>query len=375
MKLNKLVVASAGSGKTTYLVKQALSVPTHERVLVTTFTESNEAGIRAKFVELAGCVPANVTIDTWFSFLLTHGVKPFQSKIIGVDVRGLLLVNEQSGLKFRAGGRPFYWPENEPHRYYLSKEQKVYSDKLAKLVVKLNAANEGAVLLRLSRIYRHVFIDEVQDMAGYDLDVIALLMGSSSTVIAVGDPRQVTYLTHWETRLKKYREGAIVEYFKKGLPKKVKCEVDDTSLKVSHRNNASICELSSKVYPALPASAPCTCCREKGGHEGLFVVGTLDVDPYLAMTGAMQLRHSSATQVSQLHEVMTFGACKGLGYEHVLIFPTKDQVAWFKDPAAELKAQGRSRLYVALTRARKSVGVVVDLPDNYVFEGFTKFQT
>lgn len=38
---NKLVIAGAGSGKTTYLVKQALAVAS-KRVLITTYTESNE---------------------------------------------------------------------------------------------------------------------------------------------------------------------------------------------------------------------------------------------------------------------------------------------------------------------------------------------
>lgn len=37
---NKLVIAAAGSGKTTYLVRQALAV--EQRVLITTYTESNE---------------------------------------------------------------------------------------------------------------------------------------------------------------------------------------------------------------------------------------------------------------------------------------------------------------------------------------------
>lgn len=46
---NKLIVAAAGSGKTTYLVNEALKI-VDEKVLITTFTEANENEIRKKFL-------------------------------------------------------------------------------------------------------------------------------------------------------------------------------------------------------------------------------------------------------------------------------------------------------------------------------------
>lgn len=48
---NKLIIAAAGSGKTTYLVDEALKVPPSKNVLITTYTETNEAGIREKIVQ------------------------------------------------------------------------------------------------------------------------------------------------------------------------------------------------------------------------------------------------------------------------------------------------------------------------------------
>ena len=58
---NLLLIASAGSGKTTYFVKEALACK--GKVLITTFTEENEKEIRRKFVKLNnGAIPANVTI-------------------------------------------------------------------------------------------------------------------------------------------------------------------------------------------------------------------------------------------------------------------------------------------------------------------------
>ena len=76
MGANRLVIAAAGSGKTTYLVQEALKIK-EQRVLITTYTESNEAEIRQKFFDVAGRIPANVVITTWFRLLITHGVMPF----------------------------------------------------------------------------------------------------------------------------------------------------------------------------------------------------------------------------------------------------------------------------------------------------------
>jgi len=74
---NKLIVAAAGSGKTSLLVNRALKQTGN--VLITTFTEANEGEIKKKLLERAKCFPKNVVVQTWFSFLLQHGVRPYQS--------------------------------------------------------------------------------------------------------------------------------------------------------------------------------------------------------------------------------------------------------------------------------------------------------
>ena len=48
--VNRLIIAAAGSGKTTYLVRQAMQQS--DSVLITTYTIANELEIRKKFVVL-----------------------------------------------------------------------------------------------------------------------------------------------------------------------------------------------------------------------------------------------------------------------------------------------------------------------------------
>src|SRR5664280_2159660 len=187
---NKLIIAAAGSGKTTYLVNEALRIK-NDRVLITTYTQANELEIRKRIIEINHCIPENLTIQTWFSFLLQHGARPFQGSIFDKKINGMLLVNCQSGLKYINHGIPVYFSEEEDFQdHYFNRSLKIYSDKLSKFVYRCNQKTNGNVIDRLSRIYSNIFIDEVQDLAGYDLELLRLLFKSSVQTLLVGDPRQ-----------------------------------------------------------------------------------------------------------------------------------------------------------------------------------------
>jgi DNA helicase-2/ATP-dependent DNA helicase PcrA len=375
---NKIVIAAAGSGKTTYLVEEAVKIK-GERVLITTYTESNEAEIRQKFFELVGHVPANVVIMTWFSFLITHGVKPFQGSLFEFPVSGMVLVSAQSGLKFKTRqGQPVFWAENEIDKHYFDPVRRVYSDKLPKLAIRCNEKSGGAVMDRISRIFPHVLVDEVQDLAGYDLDILAALARSSVRLLMVGDPRQVTYLTHHERRYQKYADGGIVDFLRNELPKKVPVDIDETTLNRSHRNSAVICTVSSRLFPVLPASQACDCVRCRTGSaawNGAFILRTADYAHYLATVRPMQLRDKiTSLGVDQRWPAMNFGESKGRGFDHVVILPTEPMRLWLSDHATNLKPQSRAKFYVALTRGRHSVAIAMDWGTSPLPTGFSLYE-
>jgi len=379
MGANKIIVAAAGSGKTTYLVEEALKIK-GERVLITTYTESNEAEIRQKFFELVGHIPANVVIMTWFSFLITHGVRPFQGGLFDFQVAGMLLVSTQSGLKFKTRqGHPVFWGEDDLEKHYFDAARRVYSDKLPKLVIRCNNRSNGAVIDRITRVFPHVFVDEVQDLAGYDLDILDALARSPARLLMVGDPRQVTYLTHHERRYAKYADGGIVDFLRNELPKKVIVEIDETTLNLSHRNNANVCAVSSRLFPALPASkaCDCACCRSGSpDHAGLFILRTADYANYLNMIRPMQLRDKvNSVGIDNRLPAMNFGEAKGRGFDHVVIVPTEPMRRWLANPKSDLKPQSRAKLYVALTRGRHSVAIAMDWDTAPLPAGFSLYET
>lgn len=378
---NKLIIASAGAGKTTYLIDEALKVD-KANVLITTYTENNAREIKSKFLELNKYIPNNVTIQPWFSFLLEHGVRPYQGVIFLDEIRitGMKLVNKHSGIKEEANkqrGYPISYSATEPLKYYLSDVNEIYSDKISKFVIECNKQAKDAVIKRLANIYQYIFIDEVQDLSGYDLEIIRLLLQSKAQVLMVGDPRQTTYLTHQPKKHQKYSDGKIKDYLSQ-LPKKIIPEIDEKTLLYSHRNNQLVCELASKLYPEYPPSKSCECPSWPNSlfnsQDGLFLVEKSNKDAYLEETKAVQLRWDAKIQTSSFFQTLNFGESKGLGFDHVLIYPTKKMIEWLSNSSSILESKTRSKLYVAITRARHSVAFLLECETERLPEKFKIWQ-
>lgn len=357
---DKLIIAAAGSGKTTHLVNEALKQQAG-KVLITTYTQANEAEIRSKIVEINGFIPEYIVVQTWFSFLLKHGVRPYQGALFKKRISGFLLVNGKSGIRgVNAQGKNIYYGENTDfERYYFSPSLKIYTDKIAKFVIRSNEVSNGAVIDRLTKIYTHIFVDEVQDISGFDLDFLKLLLSSKSKVLLVGDPRQGTYSTNDSARNKQFRKVETVKYFFQD--KTINLETDDTSLLTNYRCQKDICIFSNKFFPDFPAARSGN--SVVTGHDGVFLLRSSDVEKYLKDYNPVQLRDSIRTRVHPEYHVMNFGESKGLSFDRVVVYPTTPFLNWLKKPSNELAPTSKARFYVAVTRARSSVAIVVD--DSY----------
>lgn len=351
---NKLFIASAGAGKTTLFVKEALACS--DSVLITTFTEENEKEIRMKFVKLNnGVIPSNVIIQTWFSFLIEHGAKPYQGKLTDKKINGLLLVNEKSGIKYR-GKFPVYFTEDNIDKHYFTNDYRIYSDKLSKFAVKCNKMSNGYVVERIAALFKNIFIDEVQDMAGYDLEFIKLLLGTNSVIKMAGDPRQVTYHTHFSSKYKKYSEGKIQEFIQKECTN-VDCLIDSDTLRGSWRNNQFICDFANKIFEEQPQ---CESLQEEiTDHDGVFLIEEKNTEKYIERYSPVQLRYDRRTKKIQLNfEVKNFGESKGATYERVIIYPTKKMLDWLLNGAEIDSFEIKCKFYVAVTRAKFSVAII-----------------
>lgn len=341
MSRNVAIVAAAGARKTQAIIDAALAAAP-QRVLITTYTNENLRQLERRIVESnGGTFPAHIHLMGWFSFLLSQGIRPYQRSVmprVGM-VRGLNFVAE----------RPRYAKADEL-RYHLDSNFDIWRDAASDLVCRIDHASGGAVVQRLECIYDHVFIDEVQDLVGYDLEVLDLLFAADLDVTVVGDPRQHLFATNNNRKNTKYRGAGLIDWF---AERTTICDREDRH--ESYRCNQEICDFASALFPSYPPMQAKH--DEVTGHDGVHKVSHFEVLAYAEHHRPQVLRYDKRAKTQGL-PAMNFGISKGSTFDRVLIFPTKPMLEYLqhRDPT---KLKRPETLYVAVTRARHSVAFVV----------------
>lgn len=102
-------------------------------------------------------------------------------------------------------------------------------------------------------------------------------------------------------------------------------------------------------------------------HHGTFIVKQSQVSDYLAAFQPQVLRWSSTTGTGYLPGNLicyTFGSCKGLGFDRVLVIPSDKHLKFIGGNAKvfdkDKTEESRNKLYVAITRARYSLAFLVE---------------
>ena len=109
--------------------------------------------------------------------MLYEMVRPYQGIVHQTRITSVNLIN---------GTSPIAAKTNIP-RYFFNKANEIYSDKLSAFALLCEERTKGAVMNRLKDIYEYIFIDEFQDLAGFDLDLVEALLASPIQIILVGD--------------------------------------------------------------------------------------------------------------------------------------------------------------------------------------------
>ncbi|WP_424630647.1 UvrD-helicase domain-containing protein [Bradyrhizobium sp. SYSU BS000235] len=352
---NKIVFASAGAGKTTELVMEALAMR-QRHVAITTFTLKNVEEIRRKIVELNGCVPKEITVYPWYTFVLHELVRPYQGHVHAARVAGVHFANGATRTRVR---------KTDVARYYCNGDNNAYSDRLGDFALLCEAASDGKVMRRLADMYAHIFVDEVQDLAAFDIDVLELLLRSPIGVTCVGDIRQSTFRTSHAPKNKKFcGRGFVLKadaWKKAGL-----CDV--TFMARSRRCIQAICDVADRIFPDLPKAQSNN--QRQTMHDGVFAVRSTHVEEYCRRYEPKILRLNR--KFSSDLSAENFGMVKGLGFERVLIVPYGGITKWLLTGNESYVAGSADEVYVGITRAYQSVAFVHD--SDVAVPGVTVFQ-
>lgn len=341
---NTVIIACAGAGKTTRLVDEAL-LRSDEHVAIVTYTHNNVNEIKNLFESRCGSVPRGVDVMTWHSFLLCECARPYQNSVYSK--------HRIETIRFPDGRSWTYPGLANTEKYFFQNGSEIYSDKISHFIIECEKASGRLVTRRLAQIYDAIFVDEVQDIAGWDLEWCTGLLTSGIAITFVGDPRQCVYLTNNASKNAQYRGMGFLNLVKR-WEKDELCIQEE--LKGNYRCNQAICDAASRLYPSMsPMKSLST---SSTGHDGVFSVPRHGFDAYISEYKPLILRYSKRAD-SGRYPAINFGVAKGMQCNRVLIVPTNPIKKYLKtgDPR---EAGSLEKLYVAMTRARYSVAFLYD---------------
>lgn len=340
---NRIILASAGSGKTTTIVSEA-ALERGVRSALVTYTNNSEAVLRIRANGICGCVPPHLRTATWFGFLLQHLIRPYQRAAYAGRVRGLAFVNGISALGTR---------ETDTKRHYFRRPGDMYVDKVSKFACKLIRETGGKPVDRLAQIVDRIYIDEAQDLAGYDLDLIERLLDSDIEVVLVGDHRQATFKTNQSAKNRRFGRQCIIDKFAAWqVGGRARIEIHNHS----YRCVQEICDAADKLFPDVAGTVSRN--HTRTGHDGVFLVRQRDVGAYVERFSPQALRYDR--RMKNVPGIpYNFGEAKGMTFERVLIFPHKPLETYCLTGRLVDAGKELPKIYVAMTRARQSVGIVV----------------
>jgi DNA helicase II / ATP-dependent DNA helicase PcrA len=332
-----VVFAVAGSGKTYKIVDE---LDETRRFLIVTFTEANWRNLRSRIINKFGYFPNNICLYTYFTFLHSFCYRPF-----------LLSAKRTKGMTFqRRLATERDYPLTDDKRY-MTTGRWLFANRLAKYLEQTGTVKDG--IARIEKYFDAFFIDEVQDFAGHDFNLLLSLCKTNVKCLFVGDFYQHTYDTSRDGNVNNSLHANYETYKKRFSAAKI--NIDLTSLVKSRRCSKSVCDfISEKIGIHIEA------------HSDSLTDVSLTEDRIIAQElyetpGTVKLffkEHYKYDCYSQ-----NWGASKGLDHYQdvcVVLHPAAVK-AWKAGTLADLNPETRNKLYVACSRAR---GNLIFVPES-----------
>ena len=367
---NEVIFAAAGNGKTYSLCAKAKAALENGSKYVLLISYTNE-GIRSLENEYrkqnCGVLDDKIIIKSWYSFLLSDFIKPYQCLLKLKEKR----YNKEKSFTFPenfVGSIAFYntdppcrWYNQTHLQYFINRLGDIDPDKVGHLAYLCNNHSDGKALIRIEEIYSHIFIDELQDYAGWDLELIRLLFDSPIFITCVGDYKQATYRTNNSPKNSQYRDENIRNYFKL-LEKKGQCVISYAN--TTRRFNQAICDFVNTIHGDVDSIVEPNGdveCDGGADNTGVYVMDINCLEQYCEYYHPTILRYDKNAKIDFCHncDVFNYGTSKGATYDRVVIIPVSTTLPFIKNQTKIKSNQTRAKFYVACTRAKHSITFAV----------------
>lgn len=329
-----IILSVAGSGKTSHIVN---NLNLEKRFLIITYTINNIKNIRLDIINKFGYFPSNIDLFSYFTFLHSFCFKPFLS------------------YKIKSTGICWDFPPLYTNRikrdkaaFYLTKDRRLYHNRIAKLLEQFNVLDD--IKARLEKYYDYLYIDEIQDFAGHDFNLLKHVLKAKLEIELVGDFYQHTFDTsrdgNTNIRLHDDYQRYIKEFKNAGI------NINSEYLNKSWRCSPTVCEyitnnLKIEIYS-----------HKKEETKIELITDDKIVDNIYYNNKIIKLFYQESSKYKCYSK--NWGDCKGENcYNDICVVLNKTTYNNYENgKLCDLNPSTKNKLYVALSRARGNVYII-----------------
>lgn len=326
----KVVFAVAGAGKTSTII-DGLSL--QRRFLLVTYTNNNFEHLRRRIILKFGHVPPNISIYTYFASVYAFCYRPLLQLKLGTR-----------GITFDPPPEYTRRLKRDKREYYQDGHGRLYHNRLAARLERCAVVDD--VRLRIQKYFDVFCVDEVQDIGGYDFDLLMALCKSEVDVLLVGDFFQHTYETSQDGPKNKNLHTDLASYHKRFAA--VGMAVDTVSLSKSYRCSPSVCDFIRERLGVEIHS------HSNAESDVLFVDDAADAERLFADDRVVKLFYKEHKKYPCFSD--NWGSSKGADHYKdvcVALNGTTEHLVNGGTLKATTSLQTRNKLYVACSRPRR----------------------
>lgn len=324
----RVVLAVAGSGKTQHIIDK---LELNSRALIVTYTVNNTSNLKKRILRKFGVMPKGIRVYTYFSFLMSFCIRP----IVGNDIK----------IKGVSYSEPPRFAKRNSHEHYVSNGHRLYHNRIAKMMIDCDAVSD--ISERIEKYFDFFCVDEVQDFAANDFNLLCELSKMNVEMLFVGDFYQHTFDTSRDGPIQKNLHKDCDKYLTR--LKGAGYTIDLDTLSHSYRCSPTVCRFVSDNI-GIPI----------GSHR------TDEVDIELIQDGEYIKRLLTDDSIVKLFFKESnkyigwtdnWGNTKGLDdfSDICIVLNPTSLTAFTKGQLNDLAPSTLNKLYVACTRAKGSI--------------------
>lgn len=330
----RIIFAVAGSGKTSLIIE---NLTLEKRSLLITYTENNFINLRSKIINKFGYFPDNIQVYSYFTFLYSFCYKPFLA--FKVKAKG---INWEPVL-------PRFTKTTSP-KHYMDSYRRLYHARIARLFQEMKVLSD--INARLEKYYDNVFVDEVQDFAGHDFNLLSSICQANINITFVGDYFQHTFDTSRDGPTNKNLHVDYQKYQAKFSA--MSLHVDLETLSGSYRCSPTICNFISDLIGIDISS------HREDVKAIEFIEESERIDELMKCSNTVKLFYQNHQKYQCYSK--NWGASKGEDhYNDVCVILNNTTLKQFKSGKLdELVPQTKNKLYVACSRAKGNLYFIAE---------------